>query len=169
MAVGSTPDGLFTDVNGPTIEPLAVAALADTDRIRADLVVVPLETSLTVAPLTVLRRLAEVVEPSASIVVFIPGTAYRPARQIAEEGADGADLDRVVRDIFPDRPIAIETFGNPVTASAVAAGLSAQQVPGASLDDHRAGVPVMHALTIAADPTGADCEYQEKGSVHQNA
>jgi hypothetical protein len=63
------------------------------------------------------------------------------------------DVAARARTHFPDACISVETFGNAVTARAVAAGTPASQVAGVAIDHHDPQTPVVVALLVSGSRT----------------
>ena len=57
----------------------------------------------------------------------------------------------LARRMFPDCRVSVETFGNPLTAQAVAAGSPARNVAGAAMDQHDQRTEVLVTLAITRD------------------
>jgi hypothetical protein len=113
-------------------------------------------TALTSPGDDLLARLPRLLRQEGSAAVLVPGPAWaRPGEHTApgdappDHAASARQVVQQARAHFPDRRVSIETFGNPVTARAVATGLAAGAVPGVDIDRHDAETEVLLALQIA--------------------
>jgi hypothetical protein len=118
---------------------------------RFNHVVVPLRAAVTVAPDVFLASLRQLLLPEGSAAVVLPGRAWvRPAGDRASASVAAADdVARAARARFPEMRVSVETFGNPVTARAVAADRKASEVRGVEIDHHDRLTEVLVALLIA--------------------
>ena len=123
-------------------------------------VVVPFGSSVEMSTGTLLAALQRLLRPKGTAAALIPGRAWvRPADQVAavaivhEETAD--EVAKLAREYFPGKCISVETFGNSVTARAVAAGLPATEVRGVAIDNHDAQTQVLLALVISEPKTAS--------------
>jgi hypothetical protein len=141
---GDIPDSAF----GPGVA-LSRYALGDEAGGRFDFVVVPFETSASVSSEELFDVIGRRLRVGGAVAAVVPGPAWRP-RDGARAPRDDADaLQRLAQQRFPGMRVSVETFGNDVTARAVADGLVAGDVQGVGIDHHDPDHQVMLALSVA--------------------
>ena len=77
-------------------------------------------------------------------MALTPGPAWP-----AGAARDVVDVAAQAQRPLPDACISVETFGNAVTARAVAAGTPASEVAGVAIDHHDPHTPVVVALLVS--------------------
>lgn len=151
------PDEAF----GPPAD-LIRRPLAEVDpAARFDHVVVPFGASVEMPTGMLLAALQRLLRPEGTAAALIPGRGW----VAPDDGVDtvaithhesAEDVARMARGHFPGKHVSVETFGNSVTAPAVAAGSPASEVRGVAIDNHDTQTQVLLALAISepAGPTG---------------
>jgi hypothetical protein len=111
---------------------------------RFDHVVVPFDATTTTPIDELLNAVAPLLRERGSLVALTPGPAWP-----AGAARDVVDVATQAQGHFPDACISVETFGNAVTARAVAAGTPASEVAGVAIDHHDQHTPVVVALLVS--------------------
>ncbi len=121
-----------------------------------DHVVVPFAAAVDVSTEALVGAIRPLLREGGSVTALLPGRAWVPPASdegpIAVGLTDGAHVATLARERFPDRHISVETFGNPVTAAAVAAGAPAADVVGVAIDHHDGHTEVLIGLCISRPP-----------------
>jgi glycosyltransferase involved in cell wall biosynthesis len=118
---------------------------------RFDHVVVPLQSSLGETAQSILTTLHRFIRPTGSAAVLMAGRdQFQTASADTGPNPSAHDLLRAARGVFPNMSVTVETFGNEVTAAAVAGGTAAGEVPGVVIDRHDGRTEVLVALLISA-------------------
>jgi Glycosyl transferase family 2 len=125
LPAASLPPGARTRHD---VWPSVVAAAA-----RFDHVVVPLRAAPAVSTRQLFAKVAGLLRAGGTAVLVLPG--------------DAVDAE-VTAEPPPDARVTVETFGNAVTAQAVADDVPADAVVGAAIDHHDPAVPVLAAVTV---------------------
>ena len=108
---------------------------------RFDHIVVPFDATTTTPIDELLHAVAPVLGERGSLVALMPGPAWP-----AGAARDVVDVAAQAQGHFPHACISVETFGNAVTARAVAAGTPTSEVAGVAIDHHDPHTPVVVAL-----------------------
>ncbi|HWM18631.1 MAG TPA: glycosyltransferase [Ilumatobacteraceae bacterium] len=87
--------------------------------------------------------------PDGTAIVFAAGRDLVSPLGRAESCLSSSEMEEHCRQRFAGSEVSVETFGNPATAAAVAAGIPALEVPGVLIDHHDGRTEVMLALTIS--------------------
>src|SRR4029450_4352063 len=108
---------------------------------RFDHMPVPFDATGTTSVVELLGGSRRLLRERGSLVALMPGPAW-------PGGAARSDVVERAQSSFPDARISMETFGNAVTARAVAAGIPASEVAGVAIDHDDASTPVGVALRV---------------------
>ncbi|MCU1504395.1 MAG: glycosyl transferase family 2 [Ilumatobacteraceae bacterium] len=119
-----------------------------------DHVVVPACTAQEIDVRELFSAIGRLLAPGGSAVALLPN-------------AEPAELVALAAELLPDLHLALESFGNPITAQAVARGLPAGDVRGVAIDRHDGQTHVLLGLVLssvstddraqrAADPSRAE-------------
>ncbi len=111
---------------------------------RFDHIVVPFDATTTTPIDELLHAVAPVLSERGSLVALTPGPAWPGGA-----ARDVVDVAAQAQGHFPDTCVSVETFGNAVTARAVAAGTPASEVAGVAIDHHDPHTPVVVALFVS--------------------
>ena len=114
---------------------------------RFDHIVVPFDATTTTPIDELLLAVAPLLRERGSLVALMPGPAWPDWRASSRESV--VDVAAQAQGHFPDACISVETFGNAVTAQAVAAGTPASEVAGVAIDHHDQHTPVVVALLVS--------------------
>jgi hypothetical protein len=82
-------------------------------------------------------------------IVFLAGHDLVPSTSRADSCFSSSELEEHCRRRFAGSEVSVETFGNSATATAVAAGIPALEVPGVLIDHHDGRTEIMLVLTIS--------------------
>jgi hypothetical protein len=157
------PDDAFRAASHVAVSPLDEV---DTTA-RFDHIVVPFAAAVSVPIDALFRALESRLGRPGTIVALVPGPAYwneLSGGATEARGSDGAsDLAMRARQQITQARVSMETFGNAVTAQAVAAGTPASEVDGVAIDLHDPRMPVMVALHLSvSDPDQHDARISRR-------
>jgi hypothetical protein len=111
---------------------------------RFDHIVVPFDATTTTPIDELLLAVAPLLRERGSLVALTPVPAWPSGAAL-----DVVDVAAQAQGHFPHACISVETFGNAVTARAVASGTPADEVPGVAIDHHDQHTPVVVALLVS--------------------
>lgn len=120
--------------------------------LRFDHIVVPFDVTATTPIDELLPAVRSLLREPGTLVALMPGPAWAPGTLSAtafRSRESVVDVAAEARSHFPDACIAVETFGNAVTARAVASGTPASEVGGVAIDHHDQRTPVVVALLVS--------------------
>ena len=143
------------DAFGPSVQRTVCPADRLEGSVRFDHVVVPFETSLELSARDVLDVLQRCVRPGGTVAAVLPGRAWFAPNDgvVADRGELAREVERAARERFPEMHVSVETFGNAVTAAAVARQVPASEVRGVAIDHHDSSAEVLLGLVISAPLT----------------